>query len=207
MLENKLNFIEKYLMKKTYSKYINSSNIEKITLREINSIFRDEPSDKNKYSRFVLSEWLKIKDENEVTLKTLKRLIKKLNLELTTLEKHNLQILEERVFSSYRHIKELDIDYPKLRGEKFLIKFTDAELLQNNKRLLIINQGDLLISNKRIILRGSSNNEFQWKQIGVKLFKGYGFEFVSNNKRYVIRIHDQITLNNTIENLIKKRLK
>ena len=70
----------------------------------------------------------------------------------------------------------------------------------------MVGSGDLIGTNLKFIMNfnDETNAIFIRKKIGSYSFEEYGFKFHYEGHIYVIRIHDQISLNNTIKNLISK---
>ena len=207
MFKSDLNPINFYILKKQYWKKINDKNIESLKFSYVKKIFAEDLEILPRYLYKVVGIWYKNLDSPEDNINKIKKLIKRFKLNLTIIDKHDLQILEERYFSNIRHIKNLEFDINRMRKESFGIKFQDADLLKDDEKLVLITSGILLISNKRIVVRSESDIEFKWINITNKTFNEYGFTFEHGKEKYTLRIHDQPTLNNTIKNLIHKRMK
>ena len=198
---------KKYLIEK-YHELVNKDNIEKISHHSIHEIFLDEdPKLKYKYLHLVVDNWFNQKyQKTESSYKTLRKIVKKTKLRINEIEKHNLLLLEERVFSLIRHLKSLNVDFKLLPSEKAVIKFVDAQLYFEGKMLKQILSNDLIITNKRIIFYLGTNNikTFSWEKVRYIKYKEYGIVFSYKGVELVIRIHDQQTLANTLKNFFKK---
>lgn len=200
-----MNFITKWLMKKQYSNEINKDNISKLSSRKINIILESESEKhRSQYIRFIIEEWLKSAIMNNSSLKELKKIIKKSQINLNEIEIHNLLLIEERIFSIDRHIKVLEVSNELDEKEFIGAKFSKADIYIKQDILKSYSKGDLLLSNQRIIVGETS---FSWNKISDIKYYNYGFQFKFQSKIYLIRIHDQETLNNTIKNFGKKRVK
>jgi hypothetical protein len=71
--------------------------------------------------------------------------------------------------------------------------------------LIKLDDGNLNITNFRIMfITKQKIKYFNWNKIYNVKHEKYGFCFSFKNENFVIRIHDQITLNNTIKNLYRK---
>ena len=194
-------------MNQTYQTKINSFNINKLSKKAIKDIFKDEDQTLAKdYLHILVDKWFqKNYENNQPFLNTFKRLIRKTNIALDEKEKHDLTILEERVFSIDRHIKVLEVDFKLLKHEKAGAKFTKAKMFEQKKaHLEQLDEGDLIFTNKRVLFKGEQEWAFTWKEIEHKVFNDIGFTFTVGSKKHVLRIHDQIALNNTIKNLLSK---
>lgn len=194
-------------MREKYQRQIDSFNINKLSKRAIRKVFKDEDSTLvENYLHNLVDAWFQREYQNDQPFfVALKKLIKRTGIHLNEIEEHDMFIIEERVFSIDRHIKVLEVDFELGRNEKAGAKFTRAKFFKKtNNRLRQIDSGDLIFTNKRIILLGYEKNTFNWKDIIEKDYQDTGFTFKINGTNYVLRIHDQIALNNTIKNLLSK---
>lgn len=202
-----LNLINLKYMNQTYESQINYHNINKLSKSVIKNIFKDEDKELVEiYLHILVDKWFQNNYENTQSfLNIFKRLIRKTGIHLNEEEKHDLIILDERAFSIDRHIKVLEVDFKLLKHEKAGAKFTKAKIFQQiSKHLKQLDEGDLILTNKRVLFKGQEEWAFVWKDMEHKEFEDIGFVFKSGSKKYVVRIHDQIALNNTIKNLLSK---
>ena len=206
--KNKVLFLT---MEHQYRKDINYKNIETLSRFSIYKILKQETKkDKEIFLHWTLDKWIVNSNlEDDKLFKVLNKLIKKLKINLTDIEEEALFVLEERAFSIYRHIKDIEVNFNLYKKEKVGVKFTDAKLFGEDKKLTLIVKADLLITNKRIIIADKEVIEsFPFSQLVEYQFKDYGFAFkMKNDLRYIIRIHDQKTLKNTVTNILEKKVK
>ena len=210
--KNKVLFLT---MEYKYKNLLNWDNIESTSRFSINKILKKETSkDKQVFLHLTLDKWIvNMELEDDELFKRLKKLIRKTKIKLTDIEKESLFVLEERSFSIDRHIKDIEVNLKLFKKEKVGVKFTNAKLFLNDKKLTLQHKGDLLITNRRIIIVVSKNGQdtmipFMFSKIEEYEYKDYGFVFRTKDEdEFVIRIHDQKTLNNTISNIISKRVK
>lgn len=209
MFKEKMGILNSILLKKQYKELISAGNIESLSYGKIKKILKSEEHDvRNIYLHNVIADWWEKQDETYESFKKLKKLFKKTKINITDLDKYNLFLIEERIFSTQRHIKTIDVKMELLPKESVGVKYTKASLYERNKKLENINNGEVLFTNVRIIFIDKSQTvSFNWEELSKVKYKYYGFEFRFNSKIYVIRIHDQKTLNNTLENFISKRVK
>ena len=210
--KNKVLFLT---MEYKYKNLLNWDNIESTSRFSINKILKKETlKDKQVFLHLTLDKWIvNMELEDDELFKRLKKLIRKTKIKLTDIEKESLFVLEERSFSIDRHIKDIEVNLKLFKKEKVGVKFTNAKLFLNDKKLTLQHKGDLLITNRRIIIVVSKNGQdtmipFMFSKIEEYEYKDYGFVFRTKDEdEFVIRIHDQKTLNNTISNIISKRVK
>ncbi len=211
MFKRYINPIKNKILKIQYGSIVNADNIISVSKFRIWMTFKNEDYDIiNPYLHNVINDWANAQEiQNAKFYKTLKKLIKKTGIELNDIERHNLFLVEERMFSIDRHIKHIDVNFELLPKETVGIKFTKASFFKKTSRLNHIVKGDLLVSNKRIIMDVATPILITFKEITSYSFKKYGFQFTTSSKEtFVLRIHDQMTLNNTLKNLFtKKQLK
>ncbi|WP_127942713.1 hypothetical protein [Mycoplasma sp. ATU-Cv-703] len=214
MVEQQLGQVSQRLWTIEYGQRVNWRTIEVLSRFELWRIFRREsPRLVNLYLHQVLKQWIKRQNQNSETFLTqLKRLIRKLGLSLNELEQHNLNLIEERVFSTFRHIKVLDVNFPFYKKEFAAARFLSGELYQVKKagRLVILLKGELLITSRRFIIASAQTHlSFSYRQLTRLSFETYGLQFglAGHSTTYVIRIHDQITLINTFINVVQKRVR
>ncbi|NQZ65997.1 MAG: hypothetical protein HRT99_02120 [Mycoplasmatales bacterium] len=209
MFSRKMNLITRELMNKQYSNYFNEKNLPELSRKKIDNIFKNETrKHRTEYIHYVLDKWFLDKPCNIKTIKELKSIIKKCNLKLNQIEIHNLELINERIFSIDRHIKKLEVSNELMKKENVWVKFERAEIYEYKNHLKTLLIGTLLLTNFRIIFIDDNNEiSYYWKEIKKIEYLNYGFKFSFKRKTYLIRIHDQITLNNTIKNFANKRLK
>ncbi|WKX02554.1 hypothetical protein [Candidatus Mycoplasma mahonii] len=198
------------LMEEQYRDKINYKNINIIPWYKIYFILKNETHrDREMFLHNLVDKWIvNSKLDDERLFINIKRIIRKTRIRLNDIELSQLFTLEERAFSIDRHIKIINSNIKLSKRESIGVKFTNA-ILFREKNMEKISKGDLLVSNKRIIVIGSDIElSFPFSKIESYEYKEYGFLFISNNnEKYLLRIHDQITLNNTICNIIQKKVK
>ncbi len=206
MFKRPLNIIITKIMDKKYKNIINQYNLESISFFKFKKIFKDEDKLwKESYIHNLINKWFLNQKENEITFKKLKWIIFKSRIQLNQIEKHNLFLIEERIFSIDRHIKILEVNEKLFAKEKVGAKFTNAKFFLNKELLIKLDDGNLNITNFRIMfITKQKIKYFNWNKIYNVKHEKYGFCFSFKNENFVIRIHDQITLNNTIKNLYRK---
>lgn len=208
MLKKSVNPVMKIILDKSYSNLVNKDNIESLSKKFLKNVFKDEePKWREIYLHNVIDQWIKSNVQNRINYKILCKIIKKSNIKLNQLEEHNIFLIEERVFSIDRHIKTLDVFNKLLDKENVGVKFINATLFLKKETLSTIKKGDLLLTNKRLIIIGDENIAFHWITMSDPTYNNYGFSFIYLKKEYVVRIYDQITLNNTIKNFTGKKVK
>ncbi len=204
-------FLKCELMKIQYKNVLNENNIALLSAFRIARILKNEMAkDKDVFLHFLISKWVDAEENKGIDfIKSIKHLIRKTKITMSEVDKYELVLLEERSFSEYRHIKILEVSTFLINKEFVGIKFVNAQLYEKNKQLSLLKDVTLMISNKRIILEDSKMNieSFFWDKIKSFSYQNYGFEFTHINKKYVLRIHDQVTLNNTLRNMISKRIR
>ena len=196
------------IINKQYKGIVDAENIFRLSKNKLRKIFKREDKDiKNIYLHNVIEKWWRNAEETEENFKLLKKIIRRCEIVLNQVETHNIFLIEERIFAKTRHIKQLDVNIDLKNKEVVGVKYLSA-ILYNKKTTLKRNiEGDLLISNKRLIIKGDNQIDFYWTNISNVKYENYGFEFKYKGAMYVIRIHDQQTLNNTIMNIYKKKVK
>ncbi|MCK5866822.1 MAG: hypothetical protein KAG14_00340 [Mycoplasmataceae bacterium] len=210
MFKRPFNPIVKALMKREYGEIINKETISKMSMRKIIKIMHDDNMrDIGLYLHHVLDEWYKENQNNEDVFRDIKRIIRVCKIELNIIEEHNLALVDERSFSRQRTVKELEVGIKLLQSETVGIKFLNAELSIHDGEKYLLSEGVLLASNRRIIFLKKEDEpvSFYWKKINERDFNISGFNFKYSKNKYMIRIHDQPTLNATIKNLLDKRVK
>ena len=208
MFKRPINIFVKKILQKQYDDQINADNILSLSSRNIKSIFKGEDEEyKEVFLHNLIDRWWNEQEQNFITFKNLKRIIKTSKIKLNQIEKHNLFLIEERIFSIDRHIKILEVSNPLLKDETVGAKFVNASVYTNDGKLKTFSEGDLLLTNRRILITSSGELSFFWSNIEDPKYPAYGFDFKYKDERFVIRIHDQITLNNTIQNFAKKKVK
>lgn len=209
MTIKRTNIITYKLMQKEYGDLVNRKNILHISRFRIWKIFKKESREyKNIYLRNVVSEWLDdFVGRDEILFSKIKRIIRKTKIKLTDMEKDGLFVLEERAFSEIRKIKIIEVNNKLYKGETVGVKYNKANLYDANGRYKKLFEGDLLISNKRIIF-DEYKESFRFSSVVGYSNKRNGFEFkMKDGRKFLIRIHDSKTLNNTFNNIINKKVK
>lgn len=208
MFKRPINPVMKKLLKMQYGQLVNAENISSLKGSFIKKTFKDEePDKKDLYLHNVINEWWENSKKSEDEFDKLKKIIKRAKISLNQVEKHNLFLIEERIFSITRHIKVLEVSANLLPKEQVGVKFVNSTIYKKEKTLSTLASGDLLLTNRRIIITGEEIIAVYWSAIKNIKYGSYGFEFAHKEETFVIRIHDQDTLNNTIKNFIKKRVK
>lgn len=209
MFKRSINIVEKFLINRQYKDKVNVNNIASISHHELNEIFKHEDKEiVNVYLHNIIDDWWKKQEENETTFKKLKSIIRKTKIKLNQVEKHNLFLIEERTFSIDRHIKILDVNENLLDKEYVGVKFIDGRVYEKGEKLIPYMSGDFLFSNFRIVIINKDDRKsLYWENIEDIEFDDYGFSILHKDTWLVLRIHDQITLNNTLKNFLRKKVK
>ena len=211
MFKSKGNQFKLLLMKKEYGEYINEHTITAFNFKTAKKVMADESVEEAEhYLHYVFSKWFKNQVVNENLYRKTRSLIKSLKLQLTDIEKHNLLLVDEQVFSIDRHIKVLEVDIDLVAKEQVGVKFENAKLFRliADDEELYNGSYELFLSNKRIILKSEFEvKDFFWWDLTFEDYLDKGYAFNHDGKEYLLRIHDQITLNETIQNFKRKRLK
>ena len=195
-------------MKKKYGDIYNKKTILNFSYFKFKKTFQNEEDNLIKnYNLYVINSY--IEDNYEYTirfLKNVKRILKKTKVKLLDLDMQELLFLEERVFSVERQIKTLSTYFLLEKGEVIGIKFVNVKIYKKEKmQLKLIGEGTFLFSNQRIIFTNDHKTLlFYWKEIKKVSHSEDGFEFTKGTIRYILRIHDSETLNNTIKNYLSK---
>ncbi len=229
MFKRKYNIALAPLVWAKYRSIINVDNLEALTSRKINKIFKEEDNEaKEWYIHRIVSQWFKTQEQNlsRETMDKLKKIIKKTKMELNELEKHEIIKIEERIFSTERTLKILDTYHELMPNEVVVARFNMAYLYVIEKEEITLKltkkkqfwteedilkeryKGSLLISNKRFIIELNKKiKEIRFEDIEGYWHKDHGFQFTMNNEIFVLRSHDQKTLNNTIDLIFRKKAK
>lgn len=204
-------FVNQELMRIQYKSVLSEHNIANLSGFKIWRILKNESqNDRDAFMHFIISRWIDLQPIKDVNfLKSLKQIIRRSRIKMTDVDKYELTLLEERSFSEYRHIKVLEVSTELMPREYVGVKYVNAQLYKKTQRLALLTEADLLVSNKRIILVEDEIllHSFHWDQILTYTYTSYGFEFTYGKEKFIIRIHDQETLNNTIKNMISKKVK
>lgn len=201
------------LMYFQYKDYLSEKNISTLSISQINKILFSEPQKyRDAYVRFVLGRWINHQSINSLSdVANVRKVLRKLRIVLSDDDLYDMELLEERAFSNERHIKVLEVDVALRKRESVGAKFENAKLfIKNlqNEEFEFLCDANLLISNQRLIVEAKDEVKFfDWTKINAFWLQKYGFEFIVNSQTYLLRIHDQETLNNTISNIIKKKAK
>ncbi len=198
-------------MEHKYKNDLNFKNIETISRWSIKKILKTESTkDREIFLHGLAAKWIFNSElSDDVLFTKLKKIIRKTRIILSDIENHKLFILEERAFSIDRHIKDILVNIKLRKKESVGAKFVKAKLFSQKRKLKLIEKGDLLISNKRIILVFEEEiTSFDFFKMLEYEYKEFGFYFkLKTGQKYLIRIHDQEALNNTLANLISKKVK
>ena len=201
--------IDKKILDIKYGHIVNEKNISKISKKTLDLIFLDEEKKlKEAYIHNVIEKWVKNKKNKDLSFNArLLRVVKRTGIELTEVEKHNLFLFEEQIFSKDRHIKIIEVNNELLPKEVVGVKFEKSTFYKIvNEDLRIIDKGVFLISNKRFFFTGDKDWEISHRKVQEFMVTKYGLEIISKKGvKRVIKIHDLKTLNNTINNFFKIR--
>lgn len=214
MLKRPINFITSRLLDLKYRSQVNEHNIESLNRFKLWRIFKHEHIDiKQIYLCNIIDRWTQNQEQLSIKfLYRLKKLIRKTKLQLNNLETHQLNLVEERIFSSLRHIKVLNINFKLYTKELAFAKFTNSQTykIKNNHMLLVL-EGDLFMTNRRFIIYNQTSQKtisLYYRSWTNYHLTNYGIVLINGkNQQLILRIHDQITLNQTFINLIQKRVK
>ncbi|WP_131613278.1 hypothetical protein [Mycoplasma todarodis] len=196
---------------------------------KIKKIFKGEETEAREwYIHRIVSQWFSEQEENlsRDTMDKLKKIIKKTKMQLNELEKHEMIKIEERIFSTERTLKILDTYHELLPNEVVVARFNMAYLYAMDKEEITLRiskkkqfwteedilrerySGSLLISNKRFIIELNKKiKEIKFEDIESYRHKEHGFEFFMEDETFILRTHDQKTLNNTIDLIFRKKAK
>lgn len=199
------------LMYFQYKDYLSEKNISNLSISQINKIlFAESQKHKDAYVRFLLGRWISDQSISSLSnVANVKKTLRKLRVKLSEEDLYDMELLEERAFSNERHIKVLEVDVSLRKRESVGAKFENAKLFVENaedNEFKLVCDANLFISNQRLIVEAENEVRFfDWPKISAFWFKSYGFKFDFNHQTFLLRIHDQETLNNTISNIIKKK--
>ena len=229
MFKRKYNIALAPLVWAKYRSMINAENIEELSYFKIKKIFKGEDSEAREwYIHRIVSQWFENQQENlsRDTMDKLKKIIKKTKMSLNELEKHEILKIEERIFSTERTLKVLDTYHALDSNEDVVARFNVSYLYTLEKEEITLRlskkkqfwteeevvrerySGSLLISNKRFIIElYKKTKEIRFEDIEEYWHKDYGFQFKKEDEIFVLRTHDQKTLNNTIDLIFRKKAK
>ncbi len=229
MFKRKYNIALAPLVWAKYRSIINPDNLESFTSFKIKKIFKGEDQEaKDWYIHRIVSQWFEKQQDNlsRDTMDKLKKIIKKTKMQLNELEKHDILKIEERIFSTERTLKILDTYHELDSNEDVVARFNVSFLYVLEKEEITLKlskkkqfwseeeiarercSGSLLISNKRFIIELNKKiKEIRFEDIDEYSHKEYGFQFKKDDEIFVLRTHDQTTLNNTIDLIFRKRTK
>ena len=214
LFKKQINFILLKLLDQKYMDKINPKNLTTLLPWVITRIFKNEDRDiKEKYLKIIIQRYVDINFKLDPKFfNTLNRIIWKLKIELSAIEEHNLNLMEERIFSTFRHIKLLEVTQRKKKKEKVYSKFNDSNLYElRNDKLHCIYNGPLLITNMSFLFPSDAieiKHSFDYKRVLDWELSEIGLKFeYYNEKKYLIRIHDNKTLILNFKNLINKKVK
>ncbi len=229
MFKRKYNIALAPLVWAKYRSIINVENIESLSSHKIKKIFKNEDEEaKEWYLHRIISQWFSVHQEtlSRETFDKLKKIIKKSKIILNELEKHEILKIEERIFSTERTLKILDTYHELDVNEEVVARFNMAHfyILEKEEVTLKLTKkkqfwteeefmkerysGSLLISNKRFIIElNNKTKEIRFEGIESYSHKKYGFQFIMEDETFLLRTHDQKTLNNTIDLIFRKKAK
>ncbi len=229
MFKRKYNLALSPLVWAKYRSIINIDNIESLSSFKIKKIFKCEDIEaKEWYIHRVVSQWFNIQEKNlsRETMYRLKKIIKKTKMNLNKVEKHEILKIEERIFSTERTLKNLDTNWKLSKHEILVAKFNRVQLYKIEKEEVTLkltnkkqfwseedilkekNAGSLSISNKSFIIESNNKiKEIKFEEIESYSHEKHGFQFNKKNETFVLRAHDQVTLNNTIDLIFRKKAK
>jgi len=201
--------VDKKILDMKYGHIVNERNISKISKRTLDLIFLDEEQNlREAYIHNVIEKWVENKKKKDLSFNArLLRVVKRTGIELTEVEKHNLFLFEEQIFSKDRHIKIIEVNNELLPKEVVGVKFEKATFYKLvNDQIKIIDKGVFLISNKRFLFTGEKEWTINHRQVQEFEVTKYGLEIISKTGvKRIIKIHDLETLKNTINNFFKIR--
>lgn len=199
-----INPISAKYLRKYYFHRVNKENIEGLSAFRLKRIFPKKDLDlKEDFYKKVIYQWYEEnKNYSWSFFARLKKIIRKSKVVLDEVQKHELIELEEQIFSLSRHIKILLVNLPLYKDEVAGVKFERARLYKKGDLLEEIETGDLIFTNKRLFV---GSKHFTYKEIDEFAYRNYGWEFVIYSQVYLLQIHDQITLNNTLKNFFAKK--
>ncbi len=228
MFKRKYNPILSAMVWSKYKDKFNLKNIETISKLKFKKIFKGESEEaKQWYIHKVMSKWIDAQGEySRKTMDRLKKIIKKIDMDLNQLDKHDLVRMEERVFFTERTLKKLDTNIDLGNQDNVFARFENAKLnilIKEKSNLKLINKindkviekikqvqkGVLLITTKKFIIISSvgEQHEFYFRNMNWYSHKKYGFEFNIDKNTYIIRTRDQKALNNMINLIFQRKAK
>ena len=207
MIKRYINIIDRKILETKYGHVINKYTISKVSKMELDLVFQDEDKAlREKYIHNVIQEWIDSKEDKDFIFNAkVNKVIKRTGIELTEVEKHNIFLFEEQIFSKDRHIKVIEVNEKLLKKEVVGAKFEKAKLfkLQNGKAV-ISDKGSFLISNKRFLFTGKNEWSINYNKVSKKEMTSRGLSITDKSGKIVyVQIHDLITLENTINNIFK----
>lgn len=142
---------------------IDVNNLHNWTYKKTLSLFDKKHENEYLYIRFlVLNEWIKINEKLDYTYYfMLKDIISALGLNefLTASEKKYLYFINDFIFTSYRNLKSLIVDFPLINNESFFFHYNNIYLsfISDNKVENFDQYFDIYLGDKRIIFTTSLN--------------------------------------------------
>lgn len=182
-------FLKKYKWKKD----LNETNIQRVSKRYVNSVFVGENEEFiDAYKAIILKKYIKNEyDFSFSSVKRIKRVRKKLNLNLSEHEAEYILRLEELAFAHNRPQKSLDTPFELNHGEKCTFRLETGFLYKKSAsgKLVKFASGHTYITNQRTVLvDGIKDTTIEyWKFDSVKL-KSYGIMFKNENKDTLSRV-------------------
>lgn len=192
----KLDYFDMYLSTK---ETLNVKNIEKISLSNIEHI--GKPYDKNNFEHLkkkIFFKWFFSNSENTNSfLKRSKKLLKKLDIELSEKEKEIISNIEPREFTERRSTKTIEVPYIGLDNEyketldkNAFFFYHDLRLYKKRKFLLELKfRGEIYFTSKEIVTYDRKNNIINdiviYKDIKSVTLKSYSIDLHMTNNSYV----------------------
>ncbi|MCK5945651.1 MAG: hypothetical protein KAG04_00100 [Mycoplasmataceae bacterium] len=205
MINRYINIIDRKILESKYGHVVNKHTISKVSRMQLELIFQGEDKAlREKYILNVIQEWIDDKKNKDFIFNAkVKKVIKRTGIELTEVEKHNVFLFEEQIFSQDRHIKIIEVNEKLLKKEVVGAKFEKARLFElRDGKAVIIDKGTFLISNKRFLFTGKQEWSINYNKVSKKEMTDRGLSVIATTGEVkYIKIHDLITLENTINNI------
>ena len=186
-------------------KMLNIENIESLSYANINLIGKTyKEKDFNHLKKKIFLSWFYNNSENTLSFsKRIKKLLKKLDIDLSEKEKEIIFNIEPREFTERRSMKTIEVPYShslymdNIRLEKNIFFFySDLRLyVKNNILLELKHKSDIYFSSKEIVLYDKTKKEiknfFLYKDIKEVILKKYTVKInLINGEKIYLRHKD-----------------
>ncbi len=150
-------------------KNLNYKNIEKLSLSQIEHIGKMyDQYYFSHYKKQVFFRWFEVYRENTLAFsKRVKKLIKKINIDLSEIEKFRVDSIESKEFTQYRALKTLEIPY-KFNSNALLLSpfafFSYKNCRTYFKKIFLLEQlfiGEIFLTPKEIVFYNREKKQIQ----------------------------------------------